>query len=88
MATNQPNSANYCECEFTIPIKLNVPITISPQVYVTPVASIKQRLPIFLEPDLLLSPEVRAKAPVCYPQNECEPKQLAAQDVLQSAEMS
>jgi hypothetical protein len=71
MATNQPNYPNYCECEFTIPIKLNVPITISPQVYITPVPSIKQRLPIFLEPDLLIEPEVRANSPVCYPQNGC-----------------
>jgi len=87
MATYQPNTNN-CECEFTVPIKLNIPITISPQVYITSVPSIKQRLPIFLEPDLLLEPEVRAKSPVCYAQSECEPKHLAAQDVLQSAEMS
>ena len=85
MATNQTNSANYCECEFTIPIKLNVPITINPQVYITSVPSIKQRLPIFLEPDLLLEPQVRANSPVCYPQNDCEPKQLAAQQTLPSA---
>ena len=85
MATYQQNSANYCECEFTIPIKLNVPITINPQVYVTSVPSIKQRLPIFLEPDLLIEPEVRANAPVCYPQNDCEPKQLPAQQTLPSA---
>ncbi|MBW4478973.1 MAG: hypothetical protein KME54_19475 [Tolypothrix brevis GSE-NOS-MK-07-07A] len=87
MATYQANTNN-CACEFTIPIKLNIPITINPQVYITSVPSIKQRLPIFLEPDLLLEPEVRAKSPVCYPQNECEQKHLAAQDVLQSAEMS
>jgi hypothetical protein len=85
MATYQTNSANYCECEFTIPIKLNVPITINPQLYITSVPSIKQRLPIFLEPDLLLEPEVRANAPVCYSQNGCEPKQLPAQQTLPSA---
>jgi hypothetical protein len=70
MATYQPNPNN-CECEFTIPIKLNIPITINPQIYVTSVASIKQRLPIFIEPDLLIEPEVRANSPVCYPQNGC-----------------
>jgi hypothetical protein len=70
MAIYQQN-ANNCECEFTIPIKLNVPITINPQVCVTSVPSVKQRLPIFLEPDLLLEPEVRANAPVCYSQNGC-----------------
>jgi hypothetical protein len=85
MATNQTNSANYCECEFTIPIKLNVPITINPQVYITSVPSIKQRLPIFLEPDLLLEPQVRANSPVCYPQNDCEPRHLPAQQTLPSA---
>ena len=87
MSTYQPNS-NHCECEFTIPIKLNIPITINPQVYITSVTAIKQRLPIFLEPDLLLEPEVRAKSPVCYAQNDCEPKHLASQNVLQSAELS
>ncbi|AFY58570.1 hypothetical protein Riv7116_6221 [Rivularia sp. PCC 7116] len=64
--TNQ----NYCECEFTIPIKLNIPITIDSPVYVNPVPITKQKLPVFIEPDLVLEPEVRAKAPVCYPDSQ------------------
>lgn len=86
---NNPNPGqNFCECEFTIPIKLNIPITIHPQVYIIPVSSAKQKLPIFLEPDLFLEPEVRANSPVCYPQDNCQPKQLPAQEILQSAELS
>lgn len=50
MATYGSNSGqNPCECEFTIPIKLNIPITIHTQVCITPVGSSKQKLPIFLE---------------------------------------
>ncbi|NJL78109.1 MAG: hypothetical protein HC917_03405, partial [Richelia sp. SM2_1_7] len=50
---NHPNK-NYCECEFTIPIKLNVPITINTTVYINPVPITKQILPVVIEPDLLL----------------------------------
>jgi hypothetical protein len=72
--TNQ----NYCECEFTIPIKLNVPITIDFPVYINPVPITKQKLPVVIEPDLLLEPEVRAKAPQCYPQQQlpCPPQEI------------
>ncbi len=73
---NQTNQ-NHCECEFTIPIKLNIPITINSPVYVNPVPITKQKLNVVIEPNLLLEPEVRAKAPVCYPQNcyEVQPEQ-------------
>ncbi|MEL7036294.1 MAG: hypothetical protein AAFO04_11830 [Cyanobacteria bacterium J06592_8] len=60
---------NHCECEFTIPIKLNVPITINSHVYINQVPVTKQTLPVFIQPDLMLEPEVKAKTPVCYPQN-------------------
>ncbi|MBV6626246.1 MAG: hypothetical protein KI793_25490 [Rivularia sp. (in: Bacteria)] len=65
-AQNHTNQ-NYCECEFTVPIKLNIPITIDSPVYVNPVPITKQKLPVFIEPDLVLEPEVRAKTPICYP---------------------
>ncbi|BAZ16507.1 hypothetical protein NIES4071_83840 [Calothrix sp. NIES-4071] len=71
---NQTNQ-NYCECEFTVPIKLNIPITINSQVRINAVPVTKQKLPIFIEPDLLLEPEVRANAPVCYPQDGCDVQQ-------------
>ncbi len=63
------NHQSYCECEFTIPIKLNVPITIDSQVYINQVPVTKQTLPVFIQPDLMLKPEVKGKTPVCYPQN-------------------
>ncbi|MEO0936403.1 MAG: hypothetical protein AAFY21_22620 [Cyanobacteria bacterium J06641_2] len=65
---------NYCECEFSVPIKLNVPITIDTPVYINPVPINKQQLPVIIEPDLVLEPEVKAKPPVCYP--EYQAKQL------------
>ncbi len=78
---NQTNH-NHCECEFTIPIKLNIPITINSPVYVNPVPITKQKLNVVIEPDILLESEVRAKAPVCYPQNGYE-----VQQAYQSQEM-
>ncbi|AKG20028.1 hypothetical protein [Calothrix sp. 336/3] len=72
---NRPQQ-NHCECEFTVPIKLNVPITINSYVQFNAVPITKQKLPIYIEPDLYLEPEVQAKAPVCYPQEPCETKTL------------
>ncbi len=85
-AKNHTNQ-NYCECEFTIPIKLNIPITIDTPVYVNPVAITKQKLPVFIQPDLVLEPEVGAKDPVCYPQNDCENKNVHYEDMMQSVEI-
>ena len=59
-------------CEFTFPIKLNIPVTVHPQVSVTPANSTQQKLPIYLEPDILLEPEVSSKKPVCHPLNGYE----------------
>ncbi|AKG20029.1 hypothetical protein [Calothrix sp. 336/3] len=80
--SNRPQQ-NHCECEFTVPIKLNVPITINSYVQFNCVPTTKQKLPIYIEPDLYLEPEVQAKAPVCYPQAPCEVPQLKeAQETL------
>ncbi|MEO1187332.1 MAG: hypothetical protein AAFX46_22900 [Cyanobacteria bacterium J06636_27] len=82
MTYTQNNShQNYCECEFTVPIKLNVPITIDTPVYINPVPVVKQHLPVVIQPDLLLQPEVKAKAPQCYPQQQLtcpSPEMLSA----------
>ncbi|MEO1432825.1 MAG: hypothetical protein AAFV71_27920 [Cyanobacteria bacterium J06633_8] len=85
--TQNHTNQNYCECEFTIPIKLNIPITIDTPVYVNSVPITKQKLPVFIEPDLILEPEVRAKTPVCYPQNDCENKNVQHEDMMQSIEI-
>ncbi|MEO0838934.1 MAG: hypothetical protein AAF063_08540 [Cyanobacteria bacterium J06643_5] len=77
---------NYCECEFSVPIKLHVPITIDTPVYINPVPINKQKLPVIIEPDLVLEPEVKAKPPVCYPQNGYS-KKLHHEDVMQSVEI-
>ncbi|MEM6753256.1 MAG: hypothetical protein AAF630_09830 [Cyanobacteria bacterium P01_C01_bin.38] len=67
--TENNSNHNYCECEFSVPIKLHVPITIDTPVYINPVPVMKQTLPVVIEPDLVLQPEVKAKAPQCYPQS-------------------
>lgn len=77
---------NDCECEFVIPIKLNVPVTINPTVFINPVPLTKQMLPVVIEPDLLLEPGVKSKAPECYPQ-DCYEKSLKSENVMQSAEI-
>ncbi|MDJ0773718.1 MAG: hypothetical protein QNJ49_09885 [Mastigocoleus sp. MO_167.B18] len=59
-------------CEFTVPIKLNIPVTVCPQVYVVPVNPAHEKLPIFLEPDVLLEPEVKSKKPICKPVDTCK----------------
>ena len=86
-AQNHTNQ-NYCECEFTIPIKLNIPITIDSPVYINPVPVTKQKLAVVIEPDLLLAPEVRGKAPQCYPQNGYGDKNVQNKDVMESAEIN
>ncbi len=52
-------------CEFTFPIKLNIPVTVHPQVSVIPAKAVQEKLPIYFEPDILLEPEVKSKKPVC-----------------------
>ena len=73
--TQEYSHQNYCECEFTVPIKLNVPITINSEVYLNKVSPIKQTLPVFINPDLVLEPEVKAKALACHRQSEYKVKQ-------------
>ncbi|MEO1378668.1 MAG: hypothetical protein AAFW70_31315 [Cyanobacteria bacterium J06635_10] len=75
-----------CECEFTFPIKLNIPVTINPTVYINPVPITKERLPVVIEPELLLEPGVKSKAPECYLQNGYE-KNPQSHNIMQSAEI-
>ena len=56
-------------CEFTIPIKLNVPICIEPTLFINSVEPVREKLHVHLEPDIYLKPEVTATPPVCVPQN-------------------
>ena len=59
-------------CEFTFPIKLNIPITVNPQVSLTPANSVEEKLPMYFEPDILLEPEIKSKKPVCNSLNGYE----------------
>ncbi|NJO40642.1 MAG: hypothetical protein HC769_19350 [Cyanobacteria bacterium CRU_2_1] len=56
-------------CEFTIAIKLNVPIFLEPHVLVKSVPHTTQKVPVHLEPEIYLKPEVSAKPALCLPQH-------------------
>ena len=72
-------------CEFTIPIKINVPVQIYPQLQIMHgyYQSNPERLPIYLNPDVLLQPHVLSKQAECecLPEHNgySAPKQIAAQ---------
>ncbi|MCC5636981.1 hypothetical protein LC593_14140 [Nostoc sp. CHAB 5844] len=59
-----PNT-NCTPCEFTIPIKLNVPIDIYPLVNVHLAPAKQEKLAVYLQPDLFLIPEVLALPQKC-----------------------
>jgi hypothetical protein len=71
-------------CEFTVAIKLNVPIFLEPQVLVKKAPCVKQSLPVHLEPEIFIESEVRANPPVCIPQT-CHPcEELPAYQAVKS----
>ncbi|MBP5977432.1 hypothetical protein HW132_33140 [Brasilonema sp. CT11] len=73
------NAENYPNvCEFTVPIKLNVPIFIEPTLIIKPVEPVREKVSVHLEPDIYLRPEVAAAAPVCVVQNGYNKQQLPA----------
>ncbi|MEC4815018.1 MAG: hypothetical protein SAK29_17325 [Scytonema sp. PMC 1069.18] len=70
-------------CEFTIPIKLNIPVEIEPTLLIKTPNSVRERLCVYLEPDVYLKPEVSARPPVCLPPSNYQP-QLPGKDEEQS----
>ncbi|MBW4630011.1 MAG: hypothetical protein KME49_32005 [Brasilonema octagenarum HA4186-MV1] len=70
-------------CEFTVPIKLNIPIFIEPTVAIKAVEPVREKVSVHLEPDIYLRPEVAAAAPVCVPQNGYSKQQLPISQTLQ-----
>jgi hypothetical protein len=69
-------------CEFTVPVKLNIPIFIEPMLIIKPVEPVREKVQVYLEPDVYLNPEVTAAAPVCVPQNGYPKQQLSASQIL------
>ncbi|MBP5976206.1 hypothetical protein HW132_26615 [Brasilonema sp. CT11] len=69
-------------CEFTVPIKLNVPILIEPKLVIQPVTPVREKIQVHLEPDICLKSEVTATPPVCVPQNGYSKQQLPASQTL------
>ncbi|MCC5606975.1 hypothetical protein LC612_09300 [Nostoc sp. CHAB 5834] len=63
-------------CEFTVAIKLKVPIFIEPTLLIKPVEPVREKVHVHLEPDIHLRPEVTEAAPVCVPQNGYARQQL------------
>ncbi|MUG92549.1 hypothetical protein F7734_08780 [Scytonema sp. UIC 10036] len=81
------NSEYNCEyypnaCEFTVPIKLNIPMFIEATPVIKPVEPVREKLNIHLEPDIYLKPEVRTTPPVCVPQTGYSRQQLPASQTL------
>jgi hypothetical protein len=70
-------------CEFTVPIKLNIPIFIEPTLVIKHAEPVREKLQVHLEPDVYLRPEVTASAPVCLPQNGYGKHQLPAESAFQ-----
>ena len=70
MTAYNPN-CNFQPCEFTIPIDLNIPITIRPNLNVVPptIPLVKHQLPVYLAPAIALEPAVSAQKADC----ECLP---------------
>ncbi len=84
MSTSNPNHYQ-APCEFTIPIKLNIPIEIEPQLVMKAPPCAHQKLPVYLEPDIYLEPEVQARQPVCLTQNGYHKQQSQASQMLQQS---
>ncbi len=64
-------SANYCPpnpCEYTVPIRLRVPIYLDIEVYPTNQPVPPQLIVVPIQPDLQLTPKVESRQPECvYP---------------------
>lgn len=57
-------------CEYTIAIKLNIPIFLEPRVFMkSGVPCTAQKIQVHLEPEIHLTPEVKSAPAVCAPQN-------------------
>ncbi len=81
------NSEYNCECypnvcEFSVPIKLNVPILIEPKLSIKSIEPAREKINVHLEPNIHLRSEVAATPPVCVPQNGYDRRQLEASDIL------
>ena len=79
---NDPN-CNSKPCEFTIPIKINVPVQIYPQMQIMhgSYPAIPEKLPVYLNPEVLLQPHVLSKQAEC----ECIPEQNGHTEYQQPA---
>jgi hypothetical protein len=66
-------------CEYTIPIKLIVPIFLEPKV-LTQTTCFRDSVQIYLQPEIHLEPEVRSQPATCLPQDHYH------QDVLTASE--
>ncbi|MBP5977430.1 hypothetical protein HW132_33130 [Brasilonema sp. CT11] len=68
-------------CEFSVPIKLNIPIFIEPTLAIKAVEPVNEKVRVHLEPDIYLQSEVTATPPVCIPQNGYGKQQLPASKI-------
>lgn len=66
--------ANYCPpnlCEYTVPIRLRVPVYVDIEVYPSNQPVPPQLVVVPIQPDLQLTPKVEARQPECVLLNGC-----------------
>ncbi|PSB16803.1 hypothetical protein C7B76_11020 [filamentous cyanobacterium CCP2] len=71
---------HYCTqaCEYVVPLKIVVPIFLEPKVFVKASTCLREKVHVFLEPELHLAPEVKANQPICTPQIDCSKEVIAS----------
>ncbi len=84
MSYNSEKCGCHHVCEFTIPIKLHIPITIEPCVNILPVPFSEEKIPVVLEPDIYVAPKVGATETVCLPQNGYK-REVILEEIIEKA---
>lgn len=57
------------QCKFEFPIRLNVPITINPELDIKPVCPVEEDLEAFLDANIYVRPKIGANEPTCLPKH-------------------
>ncbi|QIR35871.1 hypothetical protein HCG51_03265 [Tolypothrix sp. PCC 7910] len=81
------NSEDNCEyypniCEFTVPVKLKIPMFIEPTPVIKSIEAVREKVNIHLESDIYLKPEVTSTPPICVPQSGYSRQQLPTSQIL------
>ncbi|WP_416671840.1 hypothetical protein [Egbenema bharatensis] len=64
-------------CEYVVPVKITVPLFVEPKVFIKTPPCVREKVFVYLEPEINLEPQVKANRPVCTPQNGHQPVAMA-----------